>query len=239
MAAEAYCPASLEYGSHTWRRPSLTVGSWCRTTWCWMRCWMLCSTQTSTTAQGWVRASALRRAALACAVVAGRQPAGARASGRAPTSALFLLSTSPPALAPPAVIDGFPRTALQVDFVKLLYDKLLALHLKHADGPDEWRFPRPSFKASTAGVRAPEPERLCVCSCLQRSCSLASWRCAYLYPRSRRPCIQHEFNPQPSCSLLTPGGDPVCGRGGERAAADEARADGEPAQQARAGGGGG
>jgi hypothetical protein len=53
----------------------------------------------------------------------------------------------------PAVIDGFPRTALQVDFVKLLYDKLLALHLKHADGPDEWRFPRPSFKASSgAGV---------------------------------------------------------------------------------------
>ena len=44
------------------------------------------------------------------------------------------------------VIDGFPRTATQVDFVKLLYDKLLELHHRAADGPDEWRFPRPSFK---------------------------------------------------------------------------------------------
>ncbi|KAL4430829.1 hypothetical protein ABPG75_006085 [Micractinium tetrahymenae] len=44
------------------------------------------------------------------------------------------------------VIDGFPRTALQVDFVKLLHDKLMALSLQHADTPEEWRFPRPSFK---------------------------------------------------------------------------------------------
>lgn len=44
------------------------------------------------------------------------------------------------------VIDGFPRTAMQVDFVKLLFDKLMELHLKHADSPDEFRFPRPSFK---------------------------------------------------------------------------------------------
>lgn len=44
------------------------------------------------------------------------------------------------------VIDGFPRTATQVDFVKLLYDKLLSLYQRAADGPDEWRFPKPSFK---------------------------------------------------------------------------------------------
>lgn len=44
------------------------------------------------------------------------------------------------------LIDGFPRTALQVDFLKLLYDRLMELHLKHADTPDEWRYPRPSFK---------------------------------------------------------------------------------------------
>jgi len=44
------------------------------------------------------------------------------------------------------VIDGFPRTATQVDFVKLLYDKLIQLYHHNADGPDEWRFPRPSFK---------------------------------------------------------------------------------------------
>jgi len=42
--------------------------------------------------------------------------------------------------------DGFPRTALQVDFLKLLYDKMLELHNKHADGPEEWQYPRPSFK---------------------------------------------------------------------------------------------
>lgn len=44
------------------------------------------------------------------------------------------------------VIDGFPRTATQVDFVKLLYDKLLERHMLHADEPDEWKSPRPSFK---------------------------------------------------------------------------------------------
>ncbi len=36
--------------------------------------------------------------------------------------------------------------ARQVDFLKMLYEKLLELHLKHVDSPDEPRFPRPSFK---------------------------------------------------------------------------------------------
>ena len=44
------------------------------------------------------------------------------------------------------VIDGFPRTAMQVDFVKLLYDTLLKMHHRTADTAEEWRFPRPSFK---------------------------------------------------------------------------------------------
>ena len=44
------------------------------------------------------------------------------------------------------VIDGFPRTATQVDFVKLLYDRLMERHAKNADTPEEWRSPRPSFK---------------------------------------------------------------------------------------------
>jgi len=44
------------------------------------------------------------------------------------------------------VIDGFPRTATQVDFVKLLYDRLMERHIKNADTPEEWRSPRPSFK---------------------------------------------------------------------------------------------
>jgi len=30
--------------------------------------------------------------------------------------------------------------------LKLLYDKMLELHNKHADGPEEWQYPRPSFK---------------------------------------------------------------------------------------------
>ena len=47
------------------------------------------------------------------------------------------------------VIDGFPRTALQADFLKLLYDKMMSLHNKKANTEDEWRFPRPSFKAHT------------------------------------------------------------------------------------------
>ncbi|KAI8474928.1 MAG: hypothetical protein J3K34DRAFT_374708 [Monoraphidium minutum] len=44
------------------------------------------------------------------------------------------------------VVDGFPRTAVQVDFLKLLHDKLAALHRSHADGPLSAAFPRPSFK---------------------------------------------------------------------------------------------
>ena len=58
--------------------------------------------------------------------------------------------------------DGFPRTALQVDFLKLLYDKMLELHIKHADGPEEWQYPRPSFKV----YRLPPPYLgYCPCQC--------------------------------------------------------------------------
>ncbi len=38
--------------------------------------------------------------------------------------------------------------AVQADFLKLLYDKLTELHMKHADTSDEWKYPLPSFKAS-------------------------------------------------------------------------------------------
>ncbi|DBA76165.1 hypothetical protein WJX77_008047 [Trebouxia sp. C0004] len=54
------------------------------------------------------------------------------------------------------LIDGFPRTALQVDFLKLLYDKMLELHNKHADGPEEWQYPRPSFKVVVLYVEMEE-----------------------------------------------------------------------------------
>jgi hypothetical protein len=35
---------------------------------------------------------------------------------------------------------------VQVDFLKLLYDKLLELHHRYADTPQGIAFPRPSFK---------------------------------------------------------------------------------------------
>ena len=47
----------------------------------------------------------------------------------------------------------------QADFLKLLYDKLTELHMKHADTSDEWKYPLPSFKARllhcTSAVESP------------------------------------------------------------------------------------
>ncbi len=37
---------------------------------------------------------------------------------------------------------------LQADFLKMLYDKMTELHMAHADGPEEWRYPLPSFKVT-------------------------------------------------------------------------------------------
>eukprot|EP00878_Enallax_costatus_P008241 GHUV01008615.1.p1 GENE.GHUV01008615.1~~GHUV01008615.1.p1 ORF type:complete len:600 (+),score=182.10 GHUV01008615.1:310-2109(+) len=44
------------------------------------------------------------------------------------------------------VVDGFPRTAVQVDFLKLMMEKLRYLHTKYMDTPFAARFPRPTFK---------------------------------------------------------------------------------------------
>ncbi|BDA48136.1 probable adenylate kinase at N-terminal half [Coccomyxa sp. Obi] len=57
------------------------------------------------------------------------------------------------------VIDGFPRTALQADFLKMLYDKMTELHMKHADSPEEWRYPLPSFKVVVLYVEQEESVR--------------------------------------------------------------------------------
>lgn len=74
------------------------------------------------------------------------------------------------------VVDGFPRTAVQVDFLKLLYDRLAALHRAQPEA-----YPRPSFKVRTPHAwllpRAvfARVEQLCsVCSAAgwQRTC----WR---------------------------------------------------------------
>ncbi|GIL75776.1 hypothetical protein Vretifemale_5490 [Volvox reticuliferus] len=44
------------------------------------------------------------------------------------------------------LVDGFPRTAMQVDFLKLLYDKLDELHGIFANTTHRSQFPRPLFK---------------------------------------------------------------------------------------------
>ena len=37
---------------------------------------------------------------------------------------------------------------VQVEFLKLLYDRMVAVHGQNVGTPHEWRFPRPSFKVS-------------------------------------------------------------------------------------------
>ncbi|PNH12318.1 adenylate kinase, partial [Tetrabaena socialis] len=44
------------------------------------------------------------------------------------------------------LVDGFPRTAMQVDFLKLLYDKLDELHGIFTNTTHRNQFPRPLFK---------------------------------------------------------------------------------------------
>lgn len=49
------------------------------------------------------------------------------------------------------VVDGFPRTPLQCEFLKLLYEKLCDLHDAYGDSPRAVQFPRPSFKVRELG----------------------------------------------------------------------------------------
>jgi adenylate kinase len=57
------------------------------------------------------------------------------------------------------LIDGFPRTALQVDLLKALYDKMASLSREHAGTTSEWRFPRPAFKVVVLYVDEDESVR--------------------------------------------------------------------------------
>eukprot|EP00897_Mesotaenium_endlicherianum_P009856 jgi/Mesen1/889/ME000115S00015 len=57
------------------------------------------------------------------------------------------------------VVDGFPRTTIQVDFVKLLYDKLMELHYKHLNTPLENHYPRPIFRIAVLYVEEEESVR--------------------------------------------------------------------------------
>lgn len=58
-----------------------------------------------------------------------------------------------------AVVDGFPRTTQQVDFVKLLHDRLLELHYKYLNTPLENHFPRPIFRIAVLYVEEEESVR--------------------------------------------------------------------------------
>lgn len=57
------------------------------------------------------------------------------------------------------VVDGFPRTALQADFLKLLHDKLVDLHRAYKMTPEAPRFPRTLFKVVVLYVDEEESVR--------------------------------------------------------------------------------
>jgi adenylate kinase len=57
------------------------------------------------------------------------------------------------------VVDGFPRTTMQVDFVKLLHDKLADLHYQYLNTPLEHHFPRPIFRIAVLYVEEEESVR--------------------------------------------------------------------------------
>lgn len=57
------------------------------------------------------------------------------------------------------LVDGFPRTGLQVDLLKCMHDKLASLSKAAAGTPDEWRFPRPAFRVVVLYVDEEESVR--------------------------------------------------------------------------------
>jgi hypothetical protein len=88
--------------------------------------------------------------------------AGALVSDAAVVDALLsaLLDPGAGAESAGAIVDGFPRTPLQVDFLCLLHDKLSELHLRHADNPAlAPRFPRPHFRVVVLFVDEAESVR--------------------------------------------------------------------------------
>lgn len=52
----------------------------------------------------------------------------------------------------PAIM-SYVCMCVQVDFLKMLYDKMVMLHQQYADSPRGINFPRPSFKASQRAAR--------------------------------------------------------------------------------------
>eukprot|EP00898_Chlorokybus_atmophyticus_P001305 jgi/Chlat1/2175/Chrsp17S02853 len=56
-------------------------------------------------------------------------------------------------------IEGFPRTPLQAEVVKQLFQRVRDYHLKHVDTPAEARFPRPMFRAAVLYLEEGESVR--------------------------------------------------------------------------------
>ena len=100
-----------------------------------------------------LRSRGLTRAVCVSSLLAAEQAATINAGGLVSDSTVvdaLLSSILDPACGADsfgAVIDGFPRTPVQVDFLSLLHDRLQELHLRHADKPAlAPRFPRPHFR---------------------------------------------------------------------------------------------
>ncbi|CAI5948570.1 unnamed protein product [Closterium sp. NIES-64] len=55
--------------------------------------------------------------------------------------------------------DSFQRTTVQVDFIKMLYDRLMELHHKYLNTPLEAQFPRPIFRIAVLYVEEEESVR--------------------------------------------------------------------------------
>lgn len=65
---------------------------------------------------------------------------------------------------------------LQVDFVKLLLDKLMRLHRKYVDTPLASRFPRPAFKVGARRERIGwSLQQACAVLCCSHPCMGPPW----------------------------------------------------------------
>ena len=58
-----------------------------------------------------------------------------------------------------ALVDGFPRSRIQVEFLKLFYQRLLDLHHTHQGSPEESNYPHPEFSIIVLFVSEEESVR--------------------------------------------------------------------------------
>lgn len=58
-----------------------------------------------------------------------------------------------------AIVDGFPRTAIQVEFLRMLADEMTSLQLKYSNTPHAYKFKRPAFRMIVLYVNETESVR--------------------------------------------------------------------------------